>query len=868
MTGSESGSSASLLAEVLTQADIIGDQDGGVACDAWSHVAVDSYETTIAVDNVDEYLLKKARPEAEIVTTRLMSRMFGRRNRRRDSVVPIDTLQLFLQPAMLGHLKSFINRSIMDQMSSAELIQFVKIELLLSFYTCTPGRFFDVANEKLYPSASAGLTKDRYYEILRAMGSNGTQSDNNSSARWSEPLKHDRDLAGAMHLARTICSAISYVEKVSILSMDDDLLRLRSRLVESFGLSQINNPNKGLGTVHHGIVSLCTGLFCSGHVGSRGESVLECVQILLLALSGSSILSQAKIECILAFDRGYGGTEGEVMTAVTKLGADLVGTAKKIPSFPFTFGKAPVRNQICIPEEGAKGVFWMQKVTPALAATNKKHYALAYRSGLGRVVLAQTTLNIAGPGKWSFVSQSVGDRPLASTANSALIEFERDNIIQLTASQRTPEWFLLRFGRVTGTAAWAVLNNIAKHMRQPDYIASPEELDFIPIFQCLSLKYDNAQLAPNDQEAVEDRIYTENELRSLTISSLKDVCRAKGLRVSGNKNDLVGRILTGAVGDDAATVISIKQVLMKCWFMSPTKSDDMRVGSINEGNILKAFPSFVDKHCRDMHIEATKEYGLLHLKGAPEAAFSPDCIASVVSFTRGRFVAVCEFKTLTKTHTTEAADRMLLNRFGSFLSVDVVEDAATFKLVVPKGSYRGQVLHDMCCAGVDDIFYVTASLSSIIRIVHLMCNNEFRLRYIQNLAILRDEHMLWIHGTEDLPDFSADELGYCKDTDTLATTVSLWKATVALIQQRNRPLPPGKHILPTVIAIWNRIKGGIDVFSRMLKNCKASHRSLNPGAALWLRILMTMVYNGYQSLVLLKVSYCREKILLKTDLCF
>ena len=93
------------------------------------------------------------------------------------------------------------------------------------------------------------------------------------------PLKHDRDLAGVMQLARTICAAISYVEKVPILSMDDDLLRLQSRLVESFGLAQINNPNKGLGTVLHGIVSLCTGLFCCGHVGPRGKQVFfECVE--------------------------------------------------------------------------------------------------------------------------------------------------------------------------------------------------------------------------------------------------------------------------------------------------------------------------------------------------------------------------------------------------------------------------------------------------------------------------------------------------------------------------------------------------------------------------------------------------------------
>src|SRR4051812_48948742 len=85
-----------------------------------------SYETDIAVDNVDTFLLEKARTEAEIVSNRLMSRMFGRRNRRRNSVSPIKTLKLFMQPAVPGHLKSFINRIILDQISSSELIQFIR----------------------------------------------------------------------------------------------------------------------------------------------------------------------------------------------------------------------------------------------------------------------------------------------------------------------------------------------------------------------------------------------------------------------------------------------------------------------------------------------------------------------------------------------------------------------------------------------------------------------------------------------------------------------------------------------------------------------------------------------------------------------
>ena len=97
------------------------------------------------------------------------------------------------------------------------------------------------------------------------------------------------------------------------------------------------------------------------------------------------------------------------MAAVTRLGADLAGTAKKIPSFPFTFGKVPVRNQVLIPEDGAKSVFWT-KSDANFDGNQQENYALAYRSGLGRVVLAQTTLEIVGPGRWAFVSHKSVDK--------------------------------------------------------------------------------------------------------------------------------------------------------------------------------------------------------------------------------------------------------------------------------------------------------------------------------------------------------------------------------------------------------------------------------------------------------------------------
>ena len=81
-------------------------------------------------------------------------------------------------------------------------------------------------------------------------------------------MSHNTHMATAMMIIRRSCSDIG---------LDNDLLRLRSRKVVLEGYSQINNPNKGLGVIHHGAVSNCTPLYCGGHFASRKESTLDCI---------------------------------------------------------------------------------------------------------------------------------------------------------------------------------------------------------------------------------------------------------------------------------------------------------------------------------------------------------------------------------------------------------------------------------------------------------------------------------------------------------------------------------------------------------------------------------------------------------------
>ena len=249
------------LNDEILAADIFGDQDDDFVPGSWKEVP--PFEDTISINGIEDFLLSTARKEAEVVAKRLMAAIFGTRKRSKNSVRPIGTFQVFLTSMFFGGMRDFINKHLDDKISFSEMQAFIAVELALSFYTCTPGRFFDKKNEDMYPqSRLIPLSKRRYIGILSALGSKPGKTNGDSSVCWSAPLGHSREISRALQTSRTICSSIAYVDRISILSMDDDLLRLRSSQVDAFGLAATNNPKKGLGVTHHGVVSLCTNLFC------------------------------------------------------------------------------------------------------------------------------------------------------------------------------------------------------------------------------------------------------------------------------------------------------------------------------------------------------------------------------------------------------------------------------------------------------------------------------------------------------------------------------------------------------------------------------------------------------------------------------
>jgi hypothetical protein len=78
-------------------------------------------------------------------------------------------------------------------------------------------------------------------------------------------------------------------------------------------------------------------------------------------------------------------------------------------------------------------------------AGQQKQFALAHRSGLGRVVLMHTTDVDLGPGQYTLITQN-GECANIWYCNPSniVISYITSSVKMLTESQQTPEWFLLR----------------------------------------------------------------------------------------------------------------------------------------------------------------------------------------------------------------------------------------------------------------------------------------------------------------------------------------------------------------------------------------------------------------------------------------
>ena len=135
------------------------------------------------------------------------------------------------------------------------------------------------------------------------------------------------------------------------------------------------------------------------------------------------------------------------------------------------------------------------------------------------------------------------------------------------------------------------------------------------------------------------------------------------------------------------------------------------------------------------------------------------------------------------------------------------------------------------------------------------------MQYISAIAQVGRDHHGWLN-SEIVPQIELPEASHAVDQHMLQFTFDLWNAMSKLIQEHEVPLPAGKHCFRRLLQPGTeRGKGPIDVYS-CLKNVKSYHSHLGPVETIWLRLIMTSVYNLFQA-----YNLSRTERFLKSDEC-
>ena len=216
-----------------------------------------------------------------------------------------------------------------------------------------------------------GLSAARYREVWSSLtGCKEKRSSVDYSATgWCRSANRTTSLITDIESeVAAINRELLYVPNATILSLDDDHLRMTSRAVTHLSfLQRHNNPKKGLGPVGNTLGSALTSTFFACHFTWCGEKLVHIWERLVQLLQGASTTGALRpmAEAIFAADRGYNSKQtlqfdGDV------LGASIIGTHKRDLTYPYVFGSGPITKRakgMVVSEKGCRAVYIATKKT-------------------------------------------------------------------------------------------------------------------------------------------------------------------------------------------------------------------------------------------------------------------------------------------------------------------------------------------------------------------------------------------------------------------------------------------------------------------------------------------------------------------------
>ena len=328
--------------------------------------------------------------------------------------------------------------------------------------------------------------------------------------------------------------------KGSKVAADDDQQHLRSALSLLFGLVRRRNPKKGYGPVIHGFVSVFTRMFLGGHICQAGETTLHAFITVFKEWcredNDTTESPSVNLEDTWIFsDREY--QSENFLVCLSQVNARTVGTHISRGKYPFASSSSSKKRKETegvevIEETGAAYCKWKKRSIINSDKAKDSCYAVAHRSGMGKVTFLHTTAPNCGPGNWSLCAENRGKRVTSKPTvadGTSLDHAIKNNIKILTYSQGSEDWHTSRRFKMTGTVAYAGIREYIKRTELDDagnkHIPILMEADTFqnliePILEKLQVQ-GKELVETKEKTYMRNKKYSENELNSFSIAILR-----------------------------------------------------------------------------------------------------------------------------------------------------------------------------------------------------------------------------------------------------------------------------------------------------------------------------------------------------------
>ncbi|CDF34053.1 unnamed protein product [Chondrus crispus] len=511
------------ITEDLLEERAVNHQEGGLQ--DWTYESPFA-EVEVIVDEVDSVLEDRFITEANSILDNVLEEVNSRESAcphetmdsmtvssRNDCSTPrqvkplsrLSVLRTFILDSLLEKLKAVANRALHSRgqklTTVQELLGLLVLHVLCASYNEGPSVVCGAKMSDFF--FHMGLSAARYRQVWSAL--TGCREKRTavdySTTGWCRTASRTTSLITDIESeVAAVNRELLYIPGATVLSLDDDHLRMASRAVSSLSfLQQHNNPKKGLGPVGNTLGSALTSVFFACQFTRRGEKLLHTWERLAQLLQGASITGALKpmADAIFAADRGY--NTKETLNFVSKtLGASLLGTHKRDMTYPFVFGSGAITRRskgMVVSEKGCRAVYVATlKSNLSVRRSGRELEACLYRESCSGRIAAMIHNNRRLFKSRSFTivphSRFRGQEPLSVLAEEQVI-FDADRRVALPQGEQSakvlntpgsnqvdqalarikiltfhqsedPVWFLLRAFRFTSRTGHSFLATVTR----------------------------------------------------------------------------------------------------------------------------------------------------------------------------------------------------------------------------------------------------------------------------------------------------------------------------------------------------------------------------------------------------------------------